>query len=51
MHSYKPHTSAVLALVADERLILSGSEDRTLVVYDRRAARVLQRLQVGPKPH
>ncbi|RMB90074.1 hypothetical protein DUI87_33529 [Hirundo rustica rustica] len=45
--SYKPHASAVLSLAADERLIVSGSEDRTLVVFDRRAGAVLQRLQVG----
>lgn len=40
------HSSAVLALRADERLILSGSEDHTLVVFDRRANSVRQRLQL-----
>lgn len=50
MSSYKPHASAVLSLAADERLIVSGSEDRTLVVFDRRAGAVLQRLQVGAAP-
>lgn len=50
MSSYKPHASAVLSLAADERLIVSGSEDRTLVVFDRRAGAVLQRLQVGAVP-
>lgn len=48
VRSYKPHASAVLSLAADDRLIVSGSEDRTLVVFDRRADGVLQRLQVGP---
>lgn len=48
MCSYKPHASAVLSLAADDRLIVSGSEDRTLVVFDRRGDGVLQRLQVGP---
>lgn len=46
VRSYKPHSSAVLALAADDRLIVSGSEDRTLVVIDRRADGVLQRLQL-----
>lgn len=50
VRSYKPHSSAVLALAADDRLIVSGSEDRTLVVIDRRADGVLQRLQVGLTP-
>ncbi|XP_037848005.1 F-box/WD repeat-containing protein 9 isoform X2 [Chlorocebus sabaeus] len=39
------HSRPVLALVADDQHIISGSEDRTLVVVDRRANRVLQRLQ------
>lgn len=50
MRSYKAHGSAVLSLAADDRLIVSGSEDRTLVVFDRRAGGVLQKLQVGPAP-
>lgn len=40
------HSRPVLALVADDQHIISGSEDRTLVVVDRRANRVLQRLQL-----
>ncbi|XP_060096643.1 F-box/WD repeat-containing protein 9 [Heteronotia binoei] len=44
--SRKLHSSAVLSLVADERFIISGSEDRTLVCFDRRANSVLQRLQL-----
>nr|XP_028573201.1 F-box/WD repeat-containing protein 9 isoform X3 [Podarcis muralis] len=44
--SRKLHSSAVLSLAADERFILSGSEDRTLVCFDRRANSVLQRLQL-----
>lgn len=42
------HSRPVLALMADDQHIISGSEDRTLVVVDRRANRVLQRLQVDP---
>ncbi|XP_028909221.1 F-box/WD repeat-containing protein 9 isoform X2 [Ornithorhynchus anatinus] len=44
--SRKLHSSAVLALLADDRHIISGSEDRTLVVFDRRTNSVLQRLQL-----
>lgn len=40
----------MLALLADDRHIISGSEDHTLVVFDRRANSVLQRLQVGHPP-
>ncbi|XP_059848223.1 F-box/WD repeat-containing protein 9 [Hypanus sabinus] len=42
---WKLHSSAVLSLVADDRFVLSSSEDRTLVVVDRRTNHVLQRLQ------
>ncbi|XP_054834728.1 F-box/WD repeat-containing protein 9 isoform X2 [Eublepharis macularius] len=44
--SRKLHSSAVLSLAADEHFIISGSEDRTLVFFDRRANSVLQRLQL-----
>ncbi|XP_074791162.1 F-box/WD repeat-containing protein 9-like isoform X3 [Natator depressus] len=46
LKSRKLHSSAVLSLVADEHFIISGSEDRTLVIFDRRANSVLQRLQL-----
>uniref|UniRef100_A0A8C9JLK5 F-box/WD repeat-containing protein 9 n=1 Tax=Panthera tigris altaica TaxID=74533 RepID=A0A8C9JLK5_PANTA len=46
LKSRRLHSSAVLALLADDRHIISGSEDHTLVVFDRRANSVLQRLQV-----
>ncbi|XP_037674579.1 F-box/WD repeat-containing protein 9 isoform X2 [Choloepus didactylus] len=46
LQSRRLHSSAVLALLADDRHIISGSEDRTLVVFDRRANGVLQRLQL-----
>ncbi|XP_072104271.1 F-box/WD repeat-containing protein 9 [Mobula birostris] len=42
---WKLHSSAVLSLAADDRFVLSSSEDRTLVVVDRRTNHVLQRLQ------
>lgn len=47
LKSRRLHSSAVLALLADDRHIISGSEDHTLVVFDRRTNSVLQRLQVG----
>nr|XP_060486321.1 F-box/WD repeat-containing protein 9 isoform X2 [Panthera onca] len=50
LKSRRLHSSAVLALLADDRHIISGSEDHTLVVFDRRANSVLQRLQVRPPP-
>ena len=37
----------MLAVLADDRHVISGSEDHSLVVFDRRANSVLQRLQVG----
>lgn len=42
----KIHSSPVLSLAADDRHIVSGSEDRTLVVFDRRVNAVLQRIQL-----
>ncbi|XP_069834007.1 F-box/WD repeat-containing protein 9 [Dendropsophus ebraccatus] len=44
--SRKIHSSPVLSLVADDRHIVSGSEDRTLVVFDRRVNAVSQRIQL-----
>lgn len=44
--SRRLHSSAVLAVLADDRHIISGSEDHSLVVFDRRANGVLQRLQL-----
>ncbi|XP_020850564.1 F-box/WD repeat-containing protein 9 isoform X2 [Phascolarctos cinereus] len=44
--SRRLHSSAVLALLADDQYIISGSEDRTLVVFERRTNSVLQRLQL-----
>ncbi|XP_049644869.1 F-box/WD repeat-containing protein 9 [Suncus etruscus] len=46
LHSQRLHSSAVLALLADEQRIVSTSEDHTLVVFDRRNHGVLQRLQL-----
>ncbi|XP_063787245.1 F-box/WD repeat-containing protein 9 isoform X1 [Pseudophryne corroboree] len=42
----KIHSSPVLSLGADDRHIVSGSEDRTLVVFDRRTNAVSQRIQL-----
>ncbi|XP_005003120.1 F-box/WD repeat-containing protein 9 isoform X3 [Cavia porcellus] len=45
LKSHRLHSSAVLALLADDRHIISCSEDHTLVVFDRRTNSVHQRLQ------
>lgn len=44
--SRRLHSSPVLSLVADDRHIVSGGEDRTLVVFDRRVNAVLQTIQM-----
>ncbi|KAM5169891.1 F-box/WD repeat-containing protein 9 [Mantella aurantiaca] len=44
--SRKLHSSPVLSLVADDLHIVSSGEDRTLVVFDRRANAVSQTLQM-----
>ncbi|XP_004635619.1 F-box/WD repeat-containing protein 9 isoform X1 [Octodon degus] len=46
LKSRRLHSSAVLALLADDKHIISGSEDHTLVVFDRRTNSVLQRMQL-----
>nr|KAF6400996.1 F-box and WD repeat domain containing 9 [Rousettus aegyptiacus] len=51
LKSRRLHSSAVLALLADDQHIISGSEDHTLVVFDRRANSVLQRLQTFDVGH
>ncbi|XP_041098021.1 F-box/WD repeat-containing protein 9 [Polyodon spathula] len=49
LQSLELHSRAVLSVSADERHIVSGSEDRSLAVFDRRAGKLLQRMQVpGP---
>ena len=42
----KNHTKPVLCLSVDDRFIISGSEDQTLSVYDRRAAQVYKTVKV-----
>ena len=44
--SLKSHSKPVLCLTADDRFIISGSEDKTLSVYDRRAAQVYKTVEV-----
>lgn len=43
----KSHSGPVLCLTADERFIVSGSEDKTLSVYDKRASEVYKTLKVS----
>lgn len=44
--SLKYHTKPVLCLSVDDKYIITGSEDKTLCVYDRRAACIYKVLQV-----
>jgi len=46
VHSLQHHSKAVICLSADDNYIISGSEDKTLVVYDRVAAKVLHKILV-----
>ena len=43
----KYHTHPVLCLAVDDRYIISGSEDRTVCVYDRRADGLVKTLTVS----
>ncbi|XP_019958360.2 F-box/WD repeat-containing protein 9 [Paralichthys olivaceus] len=40
------HGNAVMCLAADDKYIISGSKDRTVAVYDRRAGKVLKKLRL-----
>ena len=46
MASYKEHSKPVLCLAATDRYIYSGSEDKSLCVWDRRAQSQLQKIKV-----
>ena len=43
------HKKAVLCVKADDKYILTGSEDSTVVVYDRRADKIFDTLKVSPR--
>ena len=43
----KSHTRSVLCLHVDDDVIVSGSEDKTLCIYDRRAGKLWKTLQVN----
>ncbi|XP_064386257.1 F-box/WD repeat-containing protein 9-like [Halichondria panicea] len=40
------HTQSVLSVAANERFIYSGSEDKSVCVWDRRAHKLLQRIKL-----
>ena len=44
--SYKEHSKPVLCVAATDRYIYSGSEDKSLCVWDRRAQSQLQKIKV-----
>ena len=43
---HQQHSRPVLSVVATDRVVYSGSEDKTLCVWDLRARGLLQKLQV-----
>lgn len=45
--SLRYHGNIVMCLAADDRYIISGSNDCTVAVYDRRAGRNLKRIRVN----
>lgn len=50
MTFYKCHSKPVLAVKITDRLVLSLSEDKNLVVYDRAAGRRMKKVEI-PGPH
>lgn len=40
------HKKAVICIVADDKYVISGSEDKSVIVYDKVAAKILQKLEV-----
>lgn len=40
------HGDAVLCMTSDDQYILSGSKDKTVALFDRRAEKLLQKVQV-----
>uniref|UniRef100_A0A671MRT0 F-box and WD repeat domain containing 9 n=1 Tax=Sinocyclocheilus anshuiensis TaxID=1608454 RepID=A0A671MRT0_9TELE len=45
--SLRLHSDAVLCLASDDQYILSGSKDQTVALFDRRAGKLLQKVQVS----
>lgn len=46
-HFHQEHSRPVLCVAAGNGVVYSGSEDKTVCVWDLRAQRLLQKLQVG----
>lgn len=44
---HQEHSKPVLCVAASHGIVYSGSEDKTLCVWDLRAQRLLQKLQVS----
>lgn len=40
------HKKPVICIAADDKYVISGSEDKSVIVYDKVAAKILQRLEV-----
>merc|ERR1719394_220797 len=47
---YLFHTKPVLCVVGNDRYIVTGSEDKTMVVYDRRAEKPLKKMTLDAYP-
>ncbi|XP_026674387.1 F-box/WD repeat-containing protein 9-like isoform X2 [Ceratina calcarata] len=44
---YRPHRRAVIRLVMNSHFILSGSEDRTVSVWDQRAGKIMENVTIS----
>lgn len=40
------HKKPVICIAADDKYVISGSEDKSVIVYDKIAAKILQKLEV-----
>ena len=49
--SLKYHDKPVLCMEADDKFIITGSEDKTLCFYDRRAAKIYKSVRVCKISH
>ena len=46
VHRKRYHRRPVLCLAADDKYVVTGSEDKTIAVFDRRAGQVYKTMQV-----
>lgn len=41
------HTQPILSVAADDKYVITGSEDKTIAIYDRVAGKKFKQIQVG----